>query len=819
VSSATTQGFFLALSAMGVLAGSARAQILLAGRVLDENNAAVSGARVVLRPVAAGLSAPDAVATGPAGRFTLRLPAKGPYKVNVTHDGFFALENQTVDIEDPTQSLQLVLNHAHEVFERIEVRADSNAIDVDQTASEKTLTNMQILNVPYVGRDLGSALKLLPGVVQDALGDFHLSGSSVNQVMYTLDGFNIGDPVSGRLNTRLNIDSVRSVQYSTGRYSPEYGKGSAGVVAFDTQMGTDRFRYSATNFVPGIDTATGPHIGTWSPRFGISGPIRKGRAWYSESIDGEYTQTVVEDVKDHNRTPASRVDNLLRTQVNLTPGTLLYFSFLVNGTSAPGAGLSALDPYSTTINRRTRTWFASVKAEKYLARGARIEWGYAEDRTFSRTIPQGSDFYRITPYGRDGNFYVDSRDEARRGQLLVNYSAAPMRLAGTHQIRMGADLDRLDYQRDVRRTGYEQYGIDGRIINRVTFGGSGVYSLPSAEAAWYVVDSWKPRPNLVIEPGLRQDWDELVRRAALSPRISVSYAPFRWKNTKITGGYAITRDAVTLEEFSRPRDQYSLSTSFHSDGSIAFTGQKTLFSIGPRPFEAPKFTNWTAGLEQKLPRNLLLAGSYQRKRGENGLTYVYSPPPYPADVMAAFELKNFRRDTFDSAEVTLRQTFGRQFGWMASYTRSRALSNAVISLVVDQPIWVTDNFGRMPWDSPNRFLGWGYFPTPWPNWAISCALDARDGYPFTVQTDHGVTVGEVNSHRLPFYFDLDLHLERRFRLGKHRVALRGGFNNITGHQNPNVVNNVIGASNYLSYYGSQGRHVVFRLRWLGAVEP
>jgi hypothetical protein len=51
------------------------------------------------------------------------------------------------------------------------------------------------------------------------------------------------------------------------------------------------------------------------------------------------------------------------------------------------------------------------------------------------------------------------------------------------------------------------------------------------------------------------------------------------------------------------------------------------------------------------------------------------------------------------------------------------------------------------------------------------------------------------------------------------VALRGGFNNITNHQNPIVVNQVIGSPEYMSYYGSHGRHVVFRLRWLGNVEP
>ncbi len=35
----------------------------------------------------------------------------------------------------------------------------------------------------------------------------------------------------------------------------------------------------------------------------------------------------------------------------------------------------------------------------------------------------------------------------------------------------------------------------------------------------------------------------------------------------------------------------------------------------------------------------------------------------------------------------------------------------------------------------------------------------------------------------------------------YRLALRGGFNNITGHSNPNVVDNVVGGPTYLNEYG------------------
>src|SRR6185295_6062097 len=107
------------------------------------------------------------------------------------------------------------------------------------------------------------------------------------------------------------------------------------------------------------------------------------------------------------RTPSLRLNNLLRTQVNLTPSNLLSASFLVNTWNAPGWGLSALDPPSVAINRRSRTWFFNVKDQISLAKDSVMEFGYAEDRTFARQIPQGSAAYQITPFGRRGNYFAD----------------------------------------------------------------------------------------------------------------------------------------------------------------------------------------------------------------------------------------------------------------------------------------------------------------------------------------------------------------------------------------------------------------------------
>jgi hypothetical protein len=69
--------------------------------------------------------------------------------------------------------------------------------------------------------------------------------------------------------------------------------------------------------------------------------------------------------------------------------------------------------------------------------------------------------------------------------------------------------------------------------------------------------------------------------------------------------------------------------------------------------------------------------------------------------------------------------------------------------------------------------------------------------------------------RLPDYFSLNLHLERRLVFLKNRWELRAGFNNITNHNNPTSVNADVNASNFLRYYDSQHRTAQIRIRWLG----
>ena len=103
--------------------------------------------------------------------------------------------------------------------------------------------------------------------------------------------------------------------------------------------------------------------------------------------------------------------------------------------------------------------------------------------------------------------------------------------------------------------------------------------------------------------------------------------------------------------------------------------------------------------------------------------------------------------------------------------------------------------GPYPWDTPNRFLSWGYLP--FFNLPIIHRLELAysHGGPHRIplQRSHRSTAThrQTGRHRFPEYFSLNIQLEKRFHFLGYYLALRGGFDNITGRCNPYVVNGLI----------------------------
>jgi hypothetical protein len=806
--------------------------VTLAGHVADENGAPVKDVGISIHSAAK----PDfhvQTQTGPSGEFDAALPGPGDYLVDAERQGYYTVKDHPIHVES-SEEVSLSISAVKEVFQSVDVNEQVSPVDIAQTSNQERLTGTEINNVLHSNsHSLRDSMKLMPGVLLDPGGGMHFNGSQENQVQYVLNGFNITDPISDRFDTLLAVEGIHEIAYSSGRDSPQVGKGSAGVLAISTETGTDVFHYTATDVIPGVSIQKGIRLGSWYPRFGVSGPILRGKAWFSDTFASEYTNALVNGLPRGQDTRSGwSGSNLFHVQWNLTSSQILFADFLVNVNNQNRLGLGPLDPISTTSTTRTRQYFGSIKDQIVLGHGGLAELGYARNDFEDAQTPQGSGLYVLTPSGRSGNYFINARQDATRDQGLAHVYLPVHHFAGTHQIEVGADAGLLHYNAGLHRTGYEVIGLSGQLLSETVFQGSGVFHLHDAEISSYVLDTWRMAPQFQLSLGLRQDWERRTGDLAWSPRVAFSWAPLKSGRTRIAGGYSVTRDAVPLETLGRPLDQGALTTEFTAAAMPSGPAALTTFAIPNGGLKLPRAANWSLNVDHKLTGRILMTAKFLRRRLTDGFVYLdaldpEAPPsvlPVPGGAApGVYQLGSIRRDDYDSEQISVRQTLSGQYEWMVSYVHSRAVSNAFLDGNPLDPLQSLRYFAPMPWNSPNRVLGWAYLPLSRPlprffqagSWAVAILLDARSGFPFSVHEQTGMVAGLADSRRYPFNFDLNVALERVVTLHGYRFALRGGIDNLTDRANPTAVDNAIGAPQYLQFFGQEGRHYVARIRFFG----
>ncbi|MGC9997873.1 MAG: carboxypeptidase regulatory-like domain-containing protein [Terriglobia bacterium] len=778
--------------------------------VLDENGVAVPSARLTLTDRSNSFF--QKAETDYAGRYQFSALATGVYALRVEKDGFFVFNSNDVRVAEGS-NLEVTLNHTQEYTESVKVVYSPPAIDPQKTSVSASLSNQDIINLPFtVGRDIRYALPLLPGVLQDADGQLHVSGASTYQIADQLDGFNVSDPATGLFNVRTSVDSLQSAQVETGRYSAEYGKGSGGVASLRTLMGDDHFRFLATDFIPAIQQLGGFHFKTWTPRVTFSGPIKKNKAWFMNAADGEYDLNLIRDLPPGaNQGSAWRVSNLSKAQVNLTPSNIFTASLLVNDYRSDHLGLSVFTPLATTLDERNSAELLMLKDQHLFPGGTLLEVGGAWGEYHNALFPLGSSPYVNRAGQYSGNYFETTNGRASRTQGIANLFLAPRTWQGRHEFKVGLDLDGIADRQSYRRGQIQIQRPNGTLSQEVTFQGGVPFTQENFESGGYVQDRWSPTGRLLVEPGIRFDWDDVVRDFLVSPRLASTYLLSRSGDTKLSGGVGVYGDATNLDLITRSLDGQRTDLFYGSTGqTLTQPPLVASFLVDQRMLKFPRFTNWSLGVERKMPRAIYLQLQFLDKRGRDGWAFLNQGGVFGGN----YQLGSVERDHYDSVEISTRHAFRGGHMLFASYTRSKADSNAVLDFSIDNVLFSPQAGGPLPWDTPNRFLSSGYMPLP-RNFTIAYSLDWRDGFPFSLVDENQQLFGAPGSMRYPRYFSLDVQVERRIHLFGFLWALRAGCNDITNRPNPSGVNNNVDSPEFLTYGGIQGRALTARVRLLG----
>src|SRR5216684_5847675 len=530
------------------------------GVVLDENGVPIGAAQIKLEH---GSGKTYGAETDGAGRFTLRNLSAGDYKVEVRKQGFFLLSGEVLTLRAGPNEVTFTLNHAQELHEQVQVTAPSNQIDTQDTAQRSTLTSRDIRDIPVPSTHvLQQSLVALPEIVQDHRNVLHVAGARSGETQYLLDGFEIGDPVSGALTSRFNVDATRAAEIQTGRIGAAYAHSGASILSFETPDGDDRWRFGTTNPIPGINIQEGAHLGNWYPRFTFSGPIERGRFWFSDSISLQHTFSVVKGLPSNADTFEEWAgDNLFRLQYNVSRRHILHASLLYNRAHDDNLGLDALDPQSTTVTAEQRRAFVSLKDQIWL-HDTLFELGVAADRSVLHYTPQGTQPLVLLVNGTSGNYFARTQQRGRRLQAVGSVTAASRHWHGIHELSAGFNVAGLTYSLAAQRGEIQALRADGTLVRQSIFSGPAAPRASNPQAGGYFQDTWLFSKHFLLQAGLRTDWDRFTQSAMAEPRLSGNVLPFGDDRSKFSLGWGIYNAPLNLSVIAQAFDQQQVDTFY-----------------------------------------------------------------------------------------------------------------------------------------------------------------------------------------------------------------------------------------------------------------
>ncbi len=745
------------------------------------------------------------------------LPA-GVYDVRVERTGFFLLANQKIELKAGSAEFTFTLNHVEEVREQVDVTVPENRIEPGVTPSTESLSNQEIIDIPVASsHDLLQSLIAMPQVLRDNQDQLHIAGARNTQVQYLLDGVEVGDPASNGLTSRMIVDAVRKAEVQTARFGAEYAHSGGAILNYETREGDDRWRFNATDFIPGLNVQNGVQFGNYYPRVTFSGPMIKDNLWYSESFDLLHTLSIKQGLPagQPDQQQSWGGDSWSRLLWKMSTNNSLHVGFLANVESATNVGLDALHPQSVTTDNTGRELFGFVKEQSYFEKTV-VEVGIGVEDSLSDGVPQGAAPYVLLVNGAEGNYFQQQSQDARRYQFFTNAIRGPVKWFGTHTISVGANFSGVTLDQGSVRGEIQALRADLTLDRLTTFTGSASFHVANTLAGGFAQDSWSPNAHLVAQVGLRADWDRLFQAGMVQPRVAVNLMPFKDNRAKFSIGWGMYDIPVNLSVIGQAYDQQQVDTLYDPTGKIVLAGPATsvfvLPSGGLTSLQQPYFDIASVGWQERFGENTLVGLELLARDEHHGLSWQTISP---GQIGAEFLLTSSRRDKYRAVTVSARHTFKNSAELFGSYTRSKASTDQVLDPVLGALYFAPQQPGALSWDAPNRVVTWGSIPTPIWGILFTYFIDYHSGYPYSAVNQQQFLVGAANALRFPTFASLSIGLEKKFTFRDRIFAVRLSAINVLDRENADVVYNNVDAPNYGTFTGGQGRAFTARLRFVG----
>ncbi len=427
------------------------------------------------------------------------------------------------------------------------------------------------------------------------------------------------------------------------------------------------------------------------------------------------------------------------------------------------------------------------------------------------------------------NFGGPSGFPQGRADTTVVVSDTINYLRGRHSFKFGGEFRRFYNNNFTKDTGQFRYGnvndfINGNANSFAITLGDRASSIGTGALGFFTQDSFKLKPNLTLELGVRYDWnmtpneryDRLVvfdpRTASLvqvgpgvdlvykqnnrnfQPRVGFAWDPFKNGKTSVRGGYAILTDQPVTNMITPLASNPPLASPVTFTGAVrlnnAIDVARAGASLSPASvdgnFDNAYVQSWNLNIQREITSTLGVQIGYFGSKGTHlRLSRNINQGPTNARPFARLsaaspilpntplgnitEVGSAGNSSYNALWVSANKRLSRGLQFNASYTWSKSIDyNSLNSqgVVVQDSFNIKRDRGLSDFDARHRFVISLLYELPLrgnrlvEGWQLSTITQLQSGNPVNIVTNIANLTGVVNTGRPDLIGDLRVIGER-----------------------------------------------------------
>jgi hypothetical protein len=293
--------FALVLCVIGAWAQSTSQ---IQGTVKDASGATVPGADIKATQTDTG--AVRATVSGADGTYVLANLPIGPYRLEVSKQGFTTYVQTGIVLQVATQPTVDIALKVGNVTEQVQVEANAALVETQSTSVGSVIENQRILELPLNGRQATDLIQLTGAAIPQGTagaggfpntGQMVIAGGQAFGVAYYLDGSLYNNPWDSANLPFPFPDALQEFKVESSAQAAQNGVHSGGSINAVTRAGTNAFHGDLFEFLRNGDLNARNFLATTRDnlkrnQYGgtIGGPIKKDKLFFFGGYQGTNTR-------------------------------------------------------------------------------------------------------------------------------------------------------------------------------------------------------------------------------------------------------------------------------------------------------------------------------------------------------------------------------------------------------------------------------------------------------------------------------------------------------------------------------------------------